>query len=297
MFYKPFFYSQLGSKYNNKTYKLAKHKKTMEDDQIYNAIIISLIIGIVIVIVTLVIARPEPESFTELYFNDHQNLPKYSQDSYNFSFTIHNLENKDINYKYQVLVDDKIALFNTIEIKDKENITIPVSIKIDKDFKKAKIQVLLPEKQQEIHFWVKYNEHLLMDYDGFDAAVECLPVHKANYNDFVVIKARPNYADGWPILEIRENGAITSKITINRYNIYTVYGPVTKDVIIDLNFINDYNIDGKDRNIYIEYMKIGDKEVDLLYDVGKNEQAFDCENLKDNGNMAWNGAIRFKIKW
>ncbi len=74
----------------------------MEDDSIYNAIIASLIIGIAVVIITLIVARPEPETFTELYFNDHKTLPKYVEKNniYNYSFTIanHELENKTYNY-------------------------------------------------------------------------------------------------------------------------------------------------------------------------------------------------------
>jgi len=73
----------------------------MEDDSLYNAIIIALIIGIIIVIVTLILARPEPEKFSELYFTDHKSLPKYvsRNTTYNASFLItnHELEPREYN--------------------------------------------------------------------------------------------------------------------------------------------------------------------------------------------------------
>jgi len=76
----------------------------MEDDSIYNAIIASLIIGIIVVIITLIVARPEPESFTELYINEHKLLPKYVEDNkeYPFSFTIANHENQNKLYNYSI---------------------------------------------------------------------------------------------------------------------------------------------------------------------------------------------------
>ena len=48
-----------------------------------------------------------PETFTELYFEDHLSLPKeitlFKEN--NFKFTIHNLENKDMLYPYEVYIE------------------------------------------------------------------------------------------------------------------------------------------------------------------------------------------------
>ena len=51
--------------------------------------------------ITLATTR-KPETLTELYFENHLNLPKYIKGSeqYKFTFTIHNLENKDMDYSY-----------------------------------------------------------------------------------------------------------------------------------------------------------------------------------------------------
>ena len=49
----------------------------------------------------------KPETFTELYFEDHLSLPNkvtlFKEN--NFKFTIHNLENKDMEYPYEVYID------------------------------------------------------------------------------------------------------------------------------------------------------------------------------------------------
>lgn len=255
----------------------------MEDKEIYNAIIISLVIGIIIVTVTLVVARPEPESFTELYFNNHQDLPKYNQDAYEFSFSIHNLENKDINYKYQILVDDKIVLFDTIEVKDKEEAVIPVSIEINKDFERARIQVLLPEKDQEIHFWVQ--------------DVGCLKSYEPG---IIEINARRTYCCGeYAKLEVKVNNEKIQEITLrDEYVVYVLSPELKSNDVVDLVFTNDNSLkdeNGKlieDRNVFIDWVKVGNKKIKLLYD--RNE--LDCKDLKDNGNMYWNGGIRFRMR-
>lgn len=49
----------------------------------------------------------QPESFTELYFEDHTHLPKTVEvkKEYSFIFTIHNLENKKMSYPYLVYLE------------------------------------------------------------------------------------------------------------------------------------------------------------------------------------------------
>jgi len=66
----------------------------------------------------------KPETFTELYFEDHINLPKtiYQYQEYYFTFTVHNLEHKKMSYPYLVYlqtVSKKIILDQgTINLED-----------------------------------------------------------------------------------------------------------------------------------------------------------------------------------
>ena len=50
---------------------------------------------------------PKPERLTELYFNDHANLPKSatSNQEISFAFVIHNLEATDFQFAYDVSVN------------------------------------------------------------------------------------------------------------------------------------------------------------------------------------------------
>ncbi len=102
----------------------------------------------------------KPETFTELYFEDHLSLPNqvilYKEN--NFKFTIHNLENKDMVYPYEVYIEvtgerqliDKSSVF----IKNDEYMTITQNFIITIPIQIAKIEVNLTNKNQKIHFWM-----------------------------------------------------------------------------------------------------------------------------------------------
>ena len=87
-----------------------------ELNNIYNAIIVSLIIGIIITIIVLKITFEPEEHFTEIYFENHENLPEKVKlnNEYAFSFTLHSLENSSKNYGYE----SKIELYNLYDITE-----------------------------------------------------------------------------------------------------------------------------------------------------------------------------------
>lgn len=104
---------------------------------------------------------PESEDFSELYLVNHQTIP-YSiapDKELSFEFVIHNLENKDMNYPYEVfiLVDGKKEplVINSIFIKDKQSKTIKQSLSASFPSKRFEIGVTLIEKDQSIDFWVQ----------------------------------------------------------------------------------------------------------------------------------------------
>lgn len=116
------------------------------------------------------------EPLTELYFENHTQLPKniFLNKDYNFSFTLNNLEYKEMNYKYEVnaeynnkieKIDDNFILLNNNESK-----TINEEFKINEHFERAKINIKITKldepikkkflwedenyaKEIEIHFW------------------------------------------------------------------------------------------------------------------------------------------------
>lgn len=101
----------------------------------------------------------KPETFTELYFEDHLNLPSkiIPSKQYKFTFTIHNLENKDTDYSYIIykytagqitsLDEGKISLKKD-EYKTAEKTVGPF------EALRTKIVVHLTDQNQDISFWM-----------------------------------------------------------------------------------------------------------------------------------------------
>ena len=102
----------------------------------------------------------KPESFTELYFEDHLSLPSevtlFKEN--HFKFTIHNLENKDMEYPYEVYIEENEKKQSIdkrhVLIKDNESKKIPVNFTITMPMQRAKVVVNLINKNQQIHFWM-----------------------------------------------------------------------------------------------------------------------------------------------
>jgi hypothetical protein len=103
----------------------------------------------------------KPETFTELYFEDHLNLPKKIEleEEQSFKFTIHNLEHKDMTYKYDIkAIDNKedITLSSgSATLSHNEYKTIDESYILATTSGRMKIQVLLVDQNQSIDYWME----------------------------------------------------------------------------------------------------------------------------------------------
>lgn len=132
----------------------------MKENTIYNILIVVCIIAILAVTI-LIFTTKKSESFTELYFENHQNLPKVItlNQNYDFYFTIHNLENKLTTYNYQITLDldgtTKTLKQEQVSLNHDQSKLISQSFKIDQSFTQGKITVILLNKKQSIHFWLK----------------------------------------------------------------------------------------------------------------------------------------------
>ena len=113
------------------------------------------------------VLKPQSETFTELYFEKHLELPtslKLRTPS-RFFFTIHNLENKEMVYPVEVQLQNqdnppetRVLATKTVTLKPGEQITIPVELTITSYFSnRVKVRVLLTNLDQSIHFWVNLN--------------------------------------------------------------------------------------------------------------------------------------------
>ena len=102
----------------------------------------------------------KPETFTELYLEDHLSLPNkvtlFKEN--NFKFTIHNLENKDMEYPYEVYIDvnreKQMIDKSSVLIKNNECKTITEDFTIRVPIQRVKVVINLINKNQQIHFWM-----------------------------------------------------------------------------------------------------------------------------------------------
>lgn len=105
----------------------------------------------------------QPESFTEIYFENHSNLPKKFNlnKELSFSFTIHNLTGKDMQYPYEVYFDvagERLSLDQkTVFIKNNGYKTIQEKFTPTVLFPDAKAIVNLTNNNEQIDFLLKGN--------------------------------------------------------------------------------------------------------------------------------------------
>ncbi len=120
----------------------------------------SAIILLAVLVIGVSVIPKNNEPLTELYFDDHTNLPKEAEinKEYNFSFTVHNLEYKKMLYDYEITLeyDNKkfLVIRGTLELENEETQQIKSGFTIKQEFERAKITVNIVNKKQAIHFWV-----------------------------------------------------------------------------------------------------------------------------------------------
>ena len=106
---------------------------------------------------------PQPERFTELYFEDHLNLPQsvIAGEEMEFKVIVHNLEYRRFEYDYEVTVDKpktatRVNTDNFSLDHDKYKIIsmrFPLELDESTTSAKTKVEVKLLNKNQSIHFW------------------------------------------------------------------------------------------------------------------------------------------------
>ena len=102
----------------------------------------------------------KPETFTELYFENHLSLPNkviYYQPQA-FKFTIHNLENQNMEYPYEVYIDvngeKQFIDQGSVLLKNNGYKTISEDFSITLPTLRVKLVINLVNKNQEIRFWI-----------------------------------------------------------------------------------------------------------------------------------------------
>lgn len=102
----------------------------------------------------------QPETFTELYFENHLKLPSAVKvgSKYSFAFTVHNLEYKTFKYPYEVYIDTndtrQYIQKRVFTLKQNNYITIKENFSVTEATRSA-VVVNLISKNQAIDFWVE----------------------------------------------------------------------------------------------------------------------------------------------
>lgn len=125
-----------------------------------------LIAGAVIVTVFIIALLQIPigiEPLTEVYFENHTSLPAniFLNRNYNFTFTVHNLEYKEMNYTYDMNIEygNRSGTVNSDSfiLENNKSISFTKSFSFTEPFARAKIQTVVKKDNNEtidIHFWV-----------------------------------------------------------------------------------------------------------------------------------------------
>ncbi|MHC1631806.1 MAG: hypothetical protein ACXQT4_05955 [Methanotrichaceae archaeon] len=100
-----------------------------DDKTIVYGIIAACVIGIIIV-GALVLSSDTSEGFSELYFEDHTELPKMVEvdEEVNFAFTVVSHEKVPINYTYNITFDNEVIDKGNIVLEPRENETINMTL-------------------------------------------------------------------------------------------------------------------------------------------------------------------------
>ncbi len=134
-----------------------------KDKSLNPEIIVAAILTTVFLLYLLFNSLVTDEPYTELYFEDPMELPKKVKinESFDITFTVNNLENKKMTYRYQLI--ETISNRNKTKeykyggaefmLEDNEAETITLTHRIKEPFNQTKITVALlyKNRNQSIH--------------------------------------------------------------------------------------------------------------------------------------------------
>ena len=117
--------------------------------------------GIVILVIFLAVLSQIPlgiEPLTEVYFEDHINLPSSlpAGEIRIFSFSVNNLEYQDMRYWYNVSIFDvdgsfvKMVNFGNFELEHNESLTLSERVLFAKGFERERVEVLIKKDHMNI---------------------------------------------------------------------------------------------------------------------------------------------------
>jgi hypothetical protein len=285
----------------------AKHmpKLEMEENEVdaYKTVIVFLLIGMVLVSVVIFFMRQQPKAFSELTFKENSTLPDFilPGEKVSFDITINNHEGKETAYPINITGTENgkiITLYSGVfTLPDGQKTDVTLNFSID-NFNKSEIVTQAGNTQQKLRFYV-YNSNLLMKYPDGVAYTACVKRVSAEPKETFTIRAK---GKDWPVMKVRLDGKQVFSKIINNTDYENITIKAAGWSYLDIVFDNDYyNLTEKiDRNLYIEYVKIGNTSItprNMTVDGGSGIRAFDCLELKNNATyLSSNSALRLKLK-
>lgn len=123
-----------------------------------------IIAGVIILIGFIAALSQIPrgiEPLTELYLENHTELPKhlFLDKPYNFTFTVNNLEHQHMNYEYIIeAYDEEGELISEIDrgaffLRNESKMTFIKEFSLNERFERAKINIKLNKQPSETEPW------------------------------------------------------------------------------------------------------------------------------------------------
>ncbi len=121
---------------------------------VFRLITISLAV-VALALAIFYLALPEEKGFTELYLVGEPERSISPGGEYTFLFWVHNLENRDMVYGYEVYLGGEIEDSGKITLANGESTVITSRFEVDESIASGNlpISVKLPGTGQEIKFW------------------------------------------------------------------------------------------------------------------------------------------------
>ncbi len=228
-------------------------------------------------------------------------------DSLNVVFEFANMLDKEVSHefiiRFSAIKDGQSVdhVLDNMQLKagPKEKVKFSKYYPVDFDFDEGIIFIEDLDSKQYLSFKLK-NVNKYIAYQGYGQGnLDCVPYINETRNKGFVIYAHGTEAEGYPILQVWIDGSLHKEFYLDSETksfAIDVPDDENPEHIIDLMYINDKEIAGKDRNLIIDKIVFGEKTINnFLVDEGKLENAIDCEDIFYGNELTREGSIRFII--
>jgi hypothetical protein len=217
-----------------------------EEKKVVYAIIAACIIGIFIVGLLVVTYIPMKEGFSELYFEEHEKLPKIINvgKEEQFAFTVASHELNITSYKYVVSIEEEILEEGNFILHPDENITINVSF-VPTNSSLAFIRNLTTTESSHLIFSkpaIIRSESKNMEHDGKVLMPVKFPI-AGDKNNTIPLKIYPNSSEEYTFRHSAKEPVTETLICFNTSNSEKTPNCIEARYIPQIGIdLSDYNI-------------------------------------------------------